>query len=46
MTYMHHMGFANRDIKLENMLIGEDFSIIIADFGFAKPMIGRGDGKV
>lgn len=45
MTYMHHRGFANRDIKLENMLIGEDFSIKIADFGFAKPMQGRGDGK-
>ena len=46
MTFMHHRGFANRNIKLENMLIGEDFSIKIADFGFAKPMEGCGDGMI
>ena len=46
MTYMHHRGFANRDIKLENMLIGDDFKIKLAAFGFAKPMEGQGDGKL
>ena len=43
---MHHIGLAHRDIKLENILIGDDFSLKIADFGFAKPMQGRGDGKI
>ena len=44
MTYMHHNGFVNRDIKLENMLIAGDFTVKIADFGFAKPIEGMGDG--
>jgi len=40
LTYMHHQGIVNRDIKLENMLVADDFTIKIADFGFAKPMEG------
>lgn len=40
LTYMHHQGIVNRDIKLENMLVADDFTIKIADFGFAKPMVG------
>ena len=43
---MHHIGLAHRDIKLENILIGDDFSLKIADFGFAKPMEGCGDGMI
>ena len=46
LTYMHHQGIVNRDIKLENMLVADDFTIKIADFGFAKPMEGRGDGQI
>ena len=43
---MHHKGFANRDIKLENVLVGDDFTMKLADFGFAQPMEGRGDGMI
>ena len=46
MTFIHHKGFAHLDIKLENMLIGDDFKIKLAAFGFAKPMEGRGDGMI
>ena len=40
MTYMHDQGICNRDFKLENMLVGSDFSIKIADFGFASRVEG------
>ena len=43
---MHHKGFANRDIKLQNVLVGDDFTMKLADLGFAKPMEGRGDGMI
>lgn len=35
MTYMHKLGVAHRDLKLENILVDENFNVKIADFGFA-----------
>lgn len=34
--YLHKKNILHRDIKLENMLIGEDFQIKICDFGISK----------
>lgn len=34
-SHAHKNGFAHRDIKLENILIGNDYSLKLADFGFA-----------
>ncbi|KAL4468365.1 hypothetical protein ABPG72_012259 [Tetrahymena utriculariae] len=33
--YIHENGFAHRDIKLENILISNEFNLKLADFGFA-----------
>ena len=37
---MHQSGFANRDIKLENVIVDHNFDIKMADFGFAKVLEG------
>ena len=34
--YMHHLGIAHRDLKLENILIDKNLAVKIADFGFVK----------
>ena len=38
--YMHERGYANRDIKPENLLLSNNFVLKIADFGFSK-MLGN-----
>ena len=47
LVFMHERGIVNRDLKLENMFVGQDFQIRIGDFGFAKEIEGTGkDGVI
>jgi 5'-AMP-activated protein kinase catalytic alpha subunit len=38
MRFMHRNGIAHRDVKLENMLLGDGDIVKIADFGFSKAL--------
>lgn len=42
--YVHSTGFAHRDIKPENLLLDKNFTLKLADFGFAAKLAGR-DGS-
>lgn len=35
LTFLHGQNLVNRDIKLENMLVGDDYNLRMADLGFA-----------
>lgn len=41
LDYIHKEGFAHRDLKAENILLDQNKTIKIADFGFAGPIAGR-----
>ncbi|KAK3610638.1 hypothetical protein CHS0354_009103 [Potamilus streckersoni] len=39
LKYLHDKGFVHRDIKLENILVGENKVVKLTDVGLAKPMV-------
>jgi serum/glucocorticoid-regulated kinase 2 len=41
LDHLHSKNIIYRDLKPENLLIGADGHIRIADFGLAKPLMGR-----
>lgn len=44
---IHKLGFANRDIKADNILLDKDYNIKLSDFGFCTPLMGKdGDNKL
>ena len=42
LEYIHSKGVAHRDIKLENIFLGDNVEIKIADFGLMKIFEGEG----
>jgi serine/threonine protein kinase len=45
LEHIHFQGFAHRDLKLQNVLLSEDKTLKIADFGFAKAFPNGDPGK-
>jgi serine/threonine protein kinase len=43
LEFIHSIGLAHRDIKVENMLLTEDFILKLADFGFTENTNKYGD---
>ena len=41
LEYAHHHSVIHRDIKPENILLSEDGSVLVADFGIARAIAGR-----
>jgi serine/threonine protein kinase len=37
MEYLHNLGIMHRDLKPENVLIQDNYSPVIADFGVSRP---------
>jgi eukaryotic-like serine/threonine-protein kinase len=43
LAYAHHHGVLHRDIKPENLLLTDDGSTLVADFGIARALAGADD---
>ena len=41
MAHLHELGYANRDIKLQNIFVNNVGKIVMADFGFSTMLQGR-----
>jgi hypothetical protein len=44
LTYLHARGYVYRDVKPENLLVGDDGVLKLCDFGFARELPGTDPG--